>query len=167
MGSKYFNILNKQLTQIEAHIPHYQLTVKKVSKSNIGWHLSHVLMVINGVCGILAKTKPENYKRDFNIKRTIIFPLGYMPRGMGKAPKVVVPTKAITAEDLEEQLNFARKQVKATKELPEKAYFIHHIFGMLNKKQTLHFLTIHTNHHLKIVRDILKRENSLRNTERV
>lgn len=167
MESKYFSILNKQLAQMETHIPKHQLTVEKVSKSSVGWHLSHCLMVINGVCGILAKTKPENYKRDFNIKRAIIFPLGYMPRGMGKAPKIVVPTKAIMAEGLEEQLNFANKQVEATNHLPEKAYFIHHIFGMLNKKQTLQFLTIHTNHHLKIVRDILKSENPLRNSERV
>lgn len=166
MDHKHFDTLIQQLAQIEAYIPNHELTEKKVSKSSIGWHLSHVLMVINGVCGILAKTKPENYKRNFNIKRTIIFPLGYMPRGMGKAPKVVVPTQTITAEDLKEKLKFARNQVEVAKQLPEKAYFTHHIFGMLNKKQTLRFLAIHTNHHLKIVRDILKSESPLRNAGR-
>lgn len=39
--------------------------------------------------------------------------------------------------------------------LDENQFFTHTLFKQLNKKQTLKFLGLHTNHHLKIVKDIL------------
>lgn len=39
--------------------------------------------------------------------------------------------------------------------LNQNQYFSHYIFGILNRDKTLRFIEIHTNHHLKIVRDIL------------
>ena len=85
-----------------------------------------------------------------------MFPLRYIPRGKAKAPKVVLPPNHFSAEDLFSQLKLAKKQIESTKQLPKKSYFTHHIFGMLSKKQTLYFLAMHTNHHLKIIKDILK-----------
>ena len=40
--------------------------------------------------------------------------------------------------------------------LDDHQYFTHPIFKNLNKKQTIKFLKLHTNHHIKIVNDILK-----------
>ncbi|MFL1010855.1 DUF1569 domain-containing protein [Flavisericum labens] len=150
------DILNQRLSQIEKFISYHEQKNTKVSNSSIGWHLHHSLQVINGVCGILLKTKPENYKRNFNLKRAILFPLGYIPRGKAKAPKIVLPPKYFSTKDLYDKLNLAKKNIEKTKPLPKKSYFIHHVFGILTKKQTLHFLGMHTKHHLKIVKDILK-----------
>ena len=35
-------------------------------------------------------------------------------------------------------------------------YFEHPFFGKIKRKETIRFLEIHTNHHLKIIDDILK-----------
>ena len=85
-----------------------------------------------------------------------MFPIGYIPRGKVKAPKIVQPPNIILDEDLHAQLQTAKNHIDILKDLPEKAYFKHFIFGKLSKQQTFRFLQMHTNHHLKIVRDILK-----------
>ena len=102
------------------------------------------------------KSNPKDYKREFNFWRMVLFPLRYIPRGKVKAPKFVLPPKIITSEDLHAQLQTAKNHIDTFKGLPGTAYFKHFIFGKLSKKQTLHFLKMHTNHHLKIVRDVLK-----------
>lgn len=157
MTNKRITILNNLLSQIEENMPHKAQITASVSKSNVGWQLDHALKVINGVCGVMIKTDPNKYKKEFNAMRTVLFPLCYIPRGKAKAPKMVLPPNIITKEDLFNQLQEARNHIKEVKSLPKTSHFIHHVFGMLTKQQTLRFLEMHTKHHLKIVNDILKK----------
>ncbi|MFI1772921.1 DUF1569 domain-containing protein [Thalassobellus citreus] len=155
MANKQIDTLNILLNQLEKHIPFKDKNNTLISKSNVGWQLDHTIKVINAVSSVLAKTDPKKYKKNFNLRRTILFALGYIPRGKAKAPKTVLPPNTISTQDLISQLETAKKQIESIKALPKNAYFIHHIFGMLTKKQTFRFLEIHTKHHLKIVNDIL------------
>ena len=72
-----------------------------------------------------------------------------------------MPSEIIKAENLNNQLQTANNHIAILNDSPEGVYFKHFIFGMLSKKQTLRFLEMHTKHHLKIVRDILKKQKSL------
>ena len=157
MSEKRISILNTLLTQVEESIPYHKRKNTSFSQSSVGWQLDHSLKVINGVTRILFKTDPEKYKKEFNLTRTILFPLCYIPRGKAKAPKIVIPLDVITDKNLISQLQDAKIQIDKTKLLPETSHFIHHVFGMLSKQQTLRFLQIHTKHHLKIVHDILSK----------
>lgn len=157
MSNHRLAILNNQLSQIEKYLPLIDKENPKVSKSTVGWQLDHSLKVFNSVSEWTKKSNPEDYKWKFNYWRTLLFPLGYFPRGKVKAPKFVLPPEVIKPEDLNTQLQTARNYVNDLKTLPEKAYFKHFIFGKLSKKQTLRFLQMHTHHHLKIVKDILKK----------
>ena len=154
--SKKIEILNSHLQKIDRYIPYFQNKNLDFSNVSVGWQLDHALKVINGVSVILAKTDPKKFKKDFNIRRSIIFTIGFIPRGRAKAPKQVLPPEIITEEDLYAQLKTAQEHIKTIDKVDENAFFIHHIFGNLNKAQTLRFLDIHTNHHLKIVEDIIK-----------
>ncbi|MCL6293792.1 DUF1569 domain-containing protein [Jejuia spongiicola] len=156
MNYKKIEALNLLLAEIELNIPFKDKTNPKVTTSDIGWQLDHSLKVFNAVSEWTIKSNPKDYKREFNFWRTILFPLKYIPRGKAKAPKFVLPPQIITSEDLHVQLQTAKNHISTLKKLPKAAYFKHFIFGKLSKKQTLHFLQMHTNHHLKIVRDILK-----------
>jgi len=80
----------------------------------------------------------------------------YLPRGKAQAPKKVLPPDIILVDDLMSQLKLAQKHIKRLKVLPKTSYFDHHVFGKLNKRQTLRFLETHTRHHLKIANEILK-----------
>jgi hypothetical protein len=56
----------------------------------------------------------------------------------------------------QESLKNTYQAITYLKDCEENQYFMHPFFGQLNKKQTIKFLAIHTEHHLKIIRDILK-----------
>ena len=157
MSDKKIEVLNNLLIQIEKSISFKDKKNTQISKSDIGWQLDHALKVINAVCPILAKTDPKKYKSNFNLWRTILFSLSYFPRGKARAPKIVSPPNIIHTQDLRNQLQTAKTHIENIKSHHKNAFFIHHIFGMLSKKQTLRFLVIHTKHHLKIVNDILKK----------
>ncbi|WP_339893042.1 DUF1569 domain-containing protein [uncultured Algibacter sp.] len=157
MSNKRITILKNQLSKLESFIPLLDKENLKVSKSTVGWQLDHALKVFNAVSKWTENSNPKEYKRKFNFWRSVLFPLGYFPRGKVRAPKYVLPPEIIKNEDLNAQLQTARTHIENLKTLPEKAYFKHFIFGMLSKKQTLRFLEMHTKHHLKIVNDILKK----------
>lgn len=155
MGDKRYNILNKQLLQIEEFIAFKDNKNTEISKASVGWHLDHVLKVFNTISEWVIKSNPKDYKRQYNFWRTLLFPFGYIPRGKAKSPKIVLPPETVTFEDLQNQLQIARKNIANLRPLPRNTYFTHFIFGMLHKPKTLRFLDMHTNHHLKIVKDIL------------
>ena len=78
------------------------------------------------------------------------------PRGSARAPKVVTSDTIVPKDALSEQLSLAKNNLIDFKTLPNESYFKHPYFGLLNVNMSLKFLVIHTLHHLKIVRDIVK-----------
>lgn len=157
MTNKRIEILKHLLSKIEATIPYKDKENLSISKTKVGWQLDHALKVFIKVSEWTANSNPNDYKRKFNLWRVVLFPLGYFPRGKGKAPKYVLPPEIITIQDLNNQLVNARNHINILNNLPQGVYFKHFLFGMLSKKQTLRFLEMHTKHHLKIVKDILKK----------
>ena len=156
MQHKNLKDLNTLLSQIEKNIPLKDRSNTSISKSDIAWHLDHTLKVINGVIKTMQASSPSNYKNNFSFLGYIFLGLGYFPRGKARAPKTVTPPENILKEDLVRQLNMAINNVKTIEGLNKNAHFKHPLFGNINKSRVVKFLKTHTNHHLKIVRDILK-----------
>ena len=156
MRSNRFKILQNQLNEIETYFPFIEMKNTKISNSTVSWQLDHTLKVFIAVSESTKNSNPKEYEWKFNYWRLMLFPLNYIPRGKAKAPKYVLPPETINLEALKTQLQSAKNYIEILKTLSEKAYFKHFIFGKLSKKQTLRFLQMHTHHHLKIVRDILK-----------
>lgn len=149
--------LNKLLDQIESHIPHLEKRNDKISLSTIGWQLDHSLLVINAVIGQLKSSNPEFYKWKFKWIRLFIRITNKIPRGKVRVPKSVKPIDVATVEELKVKLEQARQNISALKTLNKNSYFTHPFFGDLNLKPTIWFLKLHTNHHLKIVNDIIRK----------
>ena len=103
---------------------------------------------------ILKKSNPEQYKWQFNWIRIFIQIINKIPRGKAKAPKVVQPLEPATAALLISKLEIAKNSLVDLKTLNANSYFKHPYFGDLNLKKTIWFLNLHTNHHLKIIKDI-------------
>jgi len=148
--------LDAIVPELAMYIPNYNQSNTAISEAAVGWHIEHCLLVIKQIISTVAQSDPLLFKSKFNIKRFFVFLSKTIPRGKAKAPKVVIPTEEITIDSLEVSLTNTYQAITYLKDCEEHQYFMHPFFGQLNKKQTIKFLAIHTEHHLKIIRDILK-----------
>ena len=144
------------LPELANYITDHNQSNQAISEASVGWHIEHSLLVIKQITATVAQSEPKLYKSKFNMSRFFVFLSNTIPRGKAKAPKVVIPAENITLETLQESLKNTYQAVAYLKDCQEQQYFMHPFFGQLNKKQTIKFLAIHTPHHLKIIRDIIK-----------
>lgn len=151
--------LDSFLQEFETQIPQWNIKNPEVSTADTGWHIAHSVLVLNMVLDGLIASNPEKFKPSFNVLRTMVFLTKKIPRGRGKAPEMAIP-KTYSRESLTSGIFEARKKLKRAAGLHPNCYIQHPLFGMLNLKQTLNFLSIHTMHHLKIIRDILKKPSA-------
>lgn len=147
---------NNILKQLAQYIPFSEEENKAVSKRAVDWHLDHTIKIINLICKALMESNPEKYRSRFNAVKSFILLTGYIPRGMGKAPQAFNNQENTSVEKLIEMLAEAEKNFKAIESLPPNSYFRHPLFGDMNLRQAKKFILIHSQHHLKIIRDILK-----------
>ncbi|TXE15811.1 DinB family protein [Psychroserpens burtonensis] len=147
--------LNIGITTLEAHIENHTVSNPKISKSNIAWHIDHSLKVINNVIITVQSSDPKTYTNNFSLIGKLFFALGFFPRGKAKAPKYVKPPETVLKEDLVSQIELAKTNVKTIAGLNKNAYFKHPLFGNINTPRIYRFLLLHTNHHLKIINDIV------------
>lgn len=156
MLNRHPEILIPLINELESHIAVKNKRNELVTASDVAWQIDHSLKVINLVIEAISNSTPKEYKWKFNKWRLLLFTLGYIPRGKARAPKVVKPPELISVEDLNTQVSLAYINVERLKPLDNNSNFTHFVFGQLNKPKTIQFLQLHTNHHLKIIRDILK-----------
>lgn len=152
--------MQQQITKLENALNYFNASNSKVSNRAVDWHIDHCIRIIVGVCSELKKSNPEKFTKKFNLKREIILKSAYIPRGKAKAPKNVNTLEKINKEEVVSLINKAKTSLKEIKDLPRKAYFNHPYFGDLNLKQTEKFLQVHTNHHLKIIDDIISNKTA-------
>ena len=149
------NRITKYITIIESYLPEYEASNPKISTSTVGWQLDHSLKVINGVI-MLLKNAPTGKQPKVTLFGLFCLWTRYIPRGKGKAPKTVMPPETINLSELHHQIETAKQLLADLKNIPQKATFKHPYFGVLTKTQTIKFIEVHTKHHLKIIKDILR-----------
>lgn len=153
--SKKELMLSKQLKELESYIIYRDSLNIKVSEVPVAWHIDHAIITINKIHKALDTSNVNNYKKQFNFGRFMMFTMNKIPRGKAESPNIVRPEKIIITDSIFSHLNRAHQNIDRFKNLSKKAHFTHPYIGMLNKKQAKKFLLIHTEHHLKIIRDIL------------
>ena len=99
--------MNQLLADLSKKIPLADHQNTAISTSNVGWHIEHSLLVINGIIIQLQQTDPASYKWQFKWAKIMVFWMNKIPRGKGKAPKIVQPQSNANQEILEQQLQKA------------------------------------------------------------
>ena len=145
------------LKEIDQLIEFHERLKTDVSQVSVGWQLEHVMMVINNVVTAMEKSNPSDYRFKYSPIRFVIMTFGKIPRGKGKAPKGVQPLEqeTRTIESLRLHYENAKLSVEKLPQLDKNQFFIHPLFGYMKRNSTIKFLGIHSNHHLKIIRDII------------
>lgn len=141
---------------LEDSVQHAEKINLAVSSSPVGWHVQHSLMIISSISNQLKKSDPSLYKYRFNKIRTLVYLLKKMPRGKGKSPSVVNPLEVLSVPQLHEMFEAAKLSVEDLKTLSKHSHLMHPYFGMLHLRSSYKFLSIHTAHHLKIIKDIVR-----------
>jgi hypothetical protein len=148
--------LNHLFNQFEAQVVDYTKSNTEVSAGNIGWHMVHSCLVIDSVIGSVLKSDPSKFKKKFSFKAFMVLLLNQFPRGKAKAPSFTIPSEEENPASILNHIKLTRTNLEALLKANKNQYFTHPIFGELNKKDTIRFLYVHTYHHYKIIKDILK-----------
>ena len=154
MASSSLNKNIALLTKLESYIELHQKLNDSISGETIGWHIAHSCMVINTITNAIVHSNPAKAKPVFNATYYWFLLTNYIPRGKVKAPNIVIPKQSITQEQIEQEIELAKANLQTLASTQKQKYFTHPIFGDLNVSKTLRFFIVHTNHHLKIIRDI-------------
>jgi hypothetical protein len=130
----------------------------KVSGWSVGQQVDHMLNVAHGVFYRLTGDG-EEVPHGINLSGRLLLGIGWLPRGVGKSPKSVLPGEVPIADELGARLarlrgDFQGLRFRTGLLASRRRLFKHPYFGGLDCAQTLRFLSVHTHHHLKIVRDI-------------
>jgi hypothetical protein len=152
----YQQILSKYIDDLENYVKDAEKVSLEVSEGSVGWHIEHSCLVITKITETVKASDPIKYTWKFNFLKLMVFTLGKFPRGRAKAPASVIPVENIDSVSLLSSISSARWAVAELVRCQKNKYFLHPKFGNLNTPKTIHFLGIHTKHHLKIIHDILK-----------
>ncbi len=143
------------LTELQARIPAHEKLVATVSAANVGWHIQHTSLVMVRIIDAVKQSDPATYKWKFNWKRSYVYLTNKIPRGKIKAPKAVQPQVENDVQAMQSGIDKAKARVNELSLLQSHHYFTHPFLGSMNLKRTIKFLELHTQHHLKIINEIL------------
>lgn len=122
-------------------------------------HLDHSLRVWTSIVKRITTPNLDPLPHGMKFLGRIVLAFGWIPRGVGKAPEKMVGGRA-TGPELLTIVDRAQDAVRALSQDEVAKQFApivpHPVFGGLNASEALRFVVVHNEHHLKIVRDILK-----------
>ena len=143
--------------QLAGHVLHAHRRAPAVSAWSVGQHLEHSFISATGIIRQLAASIPGQRRRAWSLLWTVVSLTGHIPRGRGVAPPAVHPQPEPTAERLAEVHAEAVANLGRVDAIDPRAWFLHPVFGVLERRGALRFIDIHHRHHAKIIRDILAR----------
>lgn len=129
-------------------------TNEVISKASTYRHLEHSLQVIQWICKSVGESNPELFSQWFNLTRRLSLTFNRIPRGMVESPDKVRPVWVITKHQVSESLCTANQAVWSLEWVSPHSFFVHEMLGVLDRDQAKQFLTVHTYHHFKIIREI-------------
>ena len=156
--SRQIQTLAQLIAELQSRVPHHQFVNPAVSKGSVGWHIEHTLLTLNLVLDVIKKSDPAHYKARFDWRRLVVLLLGKIPRGRIKAPKMVQPTVQFNADTLQQHVLRAQQNLAGMQQVSAQQFFTHPFLGDFKLKPALRFLQVHTQHHLNIINDILKKK---------
>ena len=131
--------------------------VAKLSGWSIAAHLDHTLKATRLIVASIASGHALQGSGISMLGRVVLL-TGYIPRGRAKSPESLVGMACAKEELLEQRKAVAAELAALAAPFAQNGstrLVRHPFFGALTAKQGLRFAEVHTEHHLKIAREIL------------
>ena len=148
--------LQDQIQQIRNLIPRGELLSQSVSSWPVGYHIQHLSLAMSGVAKALELSTPPVPRQLPKPAWLAIGLMGRIPRGKAQSPDISRPKHAKGEEELNAFLEKAESRIITATQLPDDRWFKHHLLGVLDKRNSLKFVRIHNDHHLAIMKDIVR-----------
>lgn len=145
------------IAELENTLPFIKKMDPSVSQVSVGWHIEHSLLALVKMISATEHSNPADFKKKFNWKRTLVLTMGKIPRGKARVPQSVKPGDEISEATINPLLEKAKQKVALFETLGSNKYFTHPVFGDVRIKTARKVIAIHTQHHLDIINDILKK----------
>lgn len=143
------------ITELESKLPLLDQKNESISQATVGWHVEHSLLALIKMISAVEHSNPADYKWKFNIKRTIVLTMGKIPRGRARVPESVKPAAEMSLANITALIEKAKQKTELFEKLPGNNFFTHPVFGDVRLRQARRVIAIHTDHHIKIINDIL------------
>ena len=150
------NRLTALVNELETKIQHSEKMNHAVSRSSVGWHIQHSLLVASQIITAVEKSNPAEYRYKFSFPKFVVYTLNKIPRGRAKAPERVMPTATFNEDEVKKDIDLLKDRLDVLNTLQPNNYFTHPYFGQLNLKAAIKILNLHTKHHIAIINDIIK-----------
>ena len=139
------------------------LRTPEISDWSVGEQLTHVeLSLISMAMQCERALRKPATSQDSGPNRIgrMILTKGVFPRGRAQAPKLVVPKGTVDTDTIRELLSKAKRKWFTIEELSDEisnsnAVSPHPLLGDFTARDWVRLAPIHTEHHLKIVREII------------
>lgn len=156
IGPPEDNYMSEHFSKIEDYLENRDAKNTNVSQVDVAWHLDHVLKAIIAMHTSMESSDPTKFDGGkFSLPKEFIFLMGDFPRGVAQAPDHLRPPADIKTDDILNQLEEARERMSRLKELDPDQYWKNDAFGQMPRNEAVRFIEIHTDHHFKIIEDIL------------
>ena len=143
------------IDELETKLPFIEQKKESVSQVTVGWHLEHSLLALVKMITAVEQSNPAEYEWKFSLSRSVVLMLGKFPRGRAKAPDSVKPGGEITRATITRLIEKAKQKAEQFEKLSNDKFFKHPVFGNVQLKQARRIIAIHTQHHIKIINDII------------
>lgn len=149
--------LTDMVSELEDAIPFIEKKNTAVSQVTVGWHIEHSLLAFVKMISALEQSNPAEYKKSFNWKRSLVSILGKIPRGKARVPSSVKPSDELSEATIKSLLEKAKQKAELFETLNSDKYFTHPVFGDVKHQKSRRVIAIHTDHHIRIINDILNK----------
>ena len=148
--------MTEHFEKVELYLEHRDVRNTEVSQASVAWQLDHVLRSIISIHTALEESDPKDYDGGkFSIPKEVVFLLGDFPRGVAQAPDALNPPENVSTEEIMAHFKEAKERMGRIDQLDEHQFFDNPAFGKMARNEALRFIKIHTDHHYKIIEDIL------------
>jgi len=152
---KEVDMAQQSLKNLASYLDQAPLLAPQVSERGVDWHIEHSLKTAMVMLKAIINSDPAKFKPKFSPSKSLILATGKIPRGKAKAPKMINNREEVDLSSLPALFEQTEKLLQEVQQQADKAHFNHPFFGHLKRDQGIKFVAIHSNHHLKIIADIL------------